>query len=159
MRRIPTFPTSTCGRSIATVGVLLVGLTVSGCGSSESDSSSAQAPATVTQVVVTKTVQAPATTPSAASKPKPKPAASSEADGFVMPDEVGQNLQEAQDDIQAASGDPFFFTDSTDATGDGRSQIIDSNWKVCSQNVSAGTRADEDTDITFDAVKLEEDCP
>lgn len=160
MRRIPTLSTSKSGCLVATLGVL-VGLTANGCGSSSSSSST---PSTVTQVVVTQTVQAPAETttvaaPATTPKAAPKKAATKEADGFTMPDEVGKGLQEAQDDIQAASGDPLYFTSSTDASGDDRSQIIDSNWQVCSQNVPAGTRADADTDITFDAVKLDEDCP
>lgn len=78
---------------------------------------------------------------------------------FTMPNEVGKVLQEAQDDIQRVSGDPIFFTSSTDATGQGRHQVLDSNWKVCSQNVPAGQQVDARTEISFAAVKLSESCP
>lgn len=83
----------------------------------------------------------------------------SEADGFVMPNEVGKNLQEAQDHVQNVADSPLFQTDSTDATGQGRSQFYDRNWKVCSQNVKPGTRVSEDTHISFAAVKNDEACP
>lgn len=51
-----------------------------------------------------------------------------------MPNEVGKTLQEAQDDVQAVSGNAGFWSNSEDALGANRSQILDSNWKVvCSQ--------------------------
>jgi len=78
---------------------------------------------------------------------------------FTMPDEVGANLQDAQDDIQRVTGDEYFYTSSTDALGASRMQIIDSNWQVCSQNVKPGAQFDADADISFAAVKLDEDCP
>lgn len=88
-----------------------------------------------------------------------EPVAATDGGGFVMPDVVGMNLQEAQDLIQSTSGNPFFYTSSVDATGDDRMQLIDSNWYVCAQNVAAGTTVDDDTDITFTVVKTEESCP
>jgi hypothetical protein len=78
---------------------------------------------------------------------------------FAMPNEVGANLQTAQDDIQRVSGNPLFITSSEDATGAGRHQILDRNWKVCSQNVPTGTSVDQSADIIFGAVKLTESCP
>ena len=76
-----------------------------------------------------------------------------------MPNEVGKVLQDAQDDVQRVSGDPVFFTHSTDATGAHRFQVLDSNWKVCGQNVTPGTRENEDSYIDFSVVKLVESCP
>jgi len=77
-----------------------------------------------------------------------------------MPDEVGKVLQVAQDDIQRASHDPVFYTSSRDATGRGRHQILDRDWKVCRQNVPAGQRVQRRTVlITFSVVKLAETCP
>jgi hypothetical protein len=76
-----------------------------------------------------------------------------------MPNEVGANLQGAQDDIQRVSGNPLFITRSEDATGAGRHQVLDRNWKVCSQNVPPGTSVDQSVGITFGAVKLAESCP
>lgn len=77
-----------------------------------------------------------------------------------MPDEVGKVLQDAQDDIQRVSHDPVFYTSSTDATGRGRHQVFDRDWKVCSQNVAAGTPVQRKTVlIKFGVVKLDETCP
>jgi len=76
-----------------------------------------------------------------------------------MPDLVGQNLQAAQDAIQALTDHAVFFTSSTDATGQGRAQVLDSNWQVCSQNVRPGDPITTTTKIEFAAVKLEERCP
>lgn len=75
-----------------------------------------------------------------------------------MPNELGKNLQDAQDDVQAASGNPLFFTRSSDATGAGRHQILDRDWKVCAQNVPAGTSVSDEADIVFSVVKLDESC-
>jgi hypothetical protein len=77
-----------------------------------------------------------------------------------MPDEVGKGLQAAQDDIQRVSHDPVFYTSSKDATGRGRHQVFDRDWKVCSQNVPAGKLVERKTVlITFGVVKLAESCP
>jgi len=76
-----------------------------------------------------------------------------------MPNEVGKVLQDAQDDIQRVSGDPVFFSHSEDATGQDRFQVIDSNWKVCSQNVAPGTTVPFDAHVVFSVVKLDENCP
>ncbi|MFB6518745.1 hypothetical protein [Streptomyces sp. NPDC056401] len=73
-----------------------------------------------------------------------------------MPNGVGQVLQTAQDGAQAAG---FFLLGSTDALGRHRMQVLDRNWKVCSQAPAAGTQAATDTKIVFDTVKLEEACP
>lgn len=78
---------------------------------------------------------------------------------WVMPNLVGSNLQAAQDQIQAVTGNPIFITLSHDATGRGRNQVLDSNWKVCSQNVAPGAPFTEGTKIDFGAVKLAEKCP
>jgi hypothetical protein len=78
---------------------------------------------------------------------------------WVMPNEVGANLQEAQDDVQRASGDPLFVSHSRDATGEGRFQILDRDWKVCGQNVPAGQRVSAVAHIVFSVVKDYEDCP
>jgi hypothetical protein len=76
-----------------------------------------------------------------------------------MPNEVGANLQKAQDDIQRTSGNPLFITRTEDATGGGRRQILDRNSKVRSQNVPAGTSVDQSVDIVLGGVKLTESCP
>lgn len=76
-----------------------------------------------------------------------------------MPNEVGQVLQDAQDDVQRVSGNPMFVTFSTDLTGAGRMQVLDRNWQVCTQNVAPGTAVGADVKINFGVVKLDEKCP
>jgi hypothetical protein len=53
----------------------------------------------------------------------------------VMPNVICMNLQRAQDTVQAAGK---FFSTSHDALGAGRSQLIDSNWIVVSQQPGPG---------------------
>ncbi|MGV9561493.1 PASTA domain-containing protein [Streptomyces sp. NPDC003480] len=65
-------------------------------------------------------------------------------------------LQSAQDSAQSAG---FYTLKSHDALGRGRHQILDRDWKVCSQNVRAGSSASTDTELDFGAVKLAETCP
>lgn len=76
-----------------------------------------------------------------------------------MPDLVGSNLQDAQDAVQRLTEFAISVTGSHDATGAGRQQVLDRNWKVCSQNVPAGRTIDAGTSIDFGAVKLDERCP
>lgn len=38
-------------------------------------------------------------------------------------------------------------------------QILDRDWKVCTQNVKAGKTVPTDTELDFGAVKLKETCP
>lgn len=78
---------------------------------------------------------------------------------FTMPNEVGKVLQDAQDHVQAVSGDPMYFSLSEDALGLGRSQILDANWRVCSQSPAPGSTVTADLEVSFDAVKLGESCP
>ncbi len=80
------------------------------------------------------------------------------ATSWTMPNLVGHNLQDAQDAIQALTGDAIFLTKSHDATGAGRHQILDRDWKVCSQNVRTGAKITVDTPIDFGAAKLGERC-
>jgi len=76
-----------------------------------------------------------------------------------MPDLVGSNLQDAQDAVQKLTGYAIAVTRSHDATGADRLQLVDRNWKVCSQNVPAGHTIGAGTQIDFGAVKIEESCP
>jgi len=110
---------------------------------------SAQAPASQAPAS-----QAPAAPVATAAPATPAPAPSS----WTMPDLVGENLQDAQNAIQRLTGYAIPITTSHDATGNGRNQISDRNWKVCSQNVDAGTSISPGTQIDFGAVKLDESC-
>lgn len=85
--------------------------------------------------------------------------APAEGDSWTMPDEVGKDLQSAQDHIQEVTDRPFYVTLSEDATGQDRVQVLDRGWVVCSQNPAAGTKFDDTIDITFYVVKDDEKCP
>jgi hypothetical protein len=79
---------------------------------------------------------------------------------FAMPNFVGKNLQAAQDEVQTHG---VFFSVSHDVLAS-RMQLVDSNWKVCTQTPAAGTRihgpaADYEGKFDFGAVKLTESCP
>ncbi|HEY4456673.1 MAG TPA: hypothetical protein VGN81_20345 [Pseudonocardiaceae bacterium] len=76
-----------------------------------------------------------------------------------MPNEVGVNLQQAQNDIQKLTGNLIFFTSSHDVSGQGRHQILDKDWKVCSQNIPVGSPITIGSKIDFGTVKLAESCP
>jgi len=78
---------------------------------------------------------------------------------WTMPDLVGATLQDAQDQIQTLTGDAVYFTDSHDLTGENRNQVLDANWKVCTQNVEPGAPVTTASRIDFGVVKLEETCP
>ena len=73
-----------------------------------------------------------------------------------VPNFVGMGLQSAQDTAQDAG---FYSLDSHDSLGRARMQILDRDWKVCSQNVKAGSSTSTDTRLDFGTVKLEETCP
>ncbi|MFD8726162.1 PASTA domain-containing protein [Streptomyces sp. NPDC059629] len=74
----------------------------------------------------------------------------------TVPNFVGLGLQSAQDTAQAAG---FYILDSHDALGRDRNQIIDRDWKVCSQSVKPGSKESTDTKLNFGAVKVAETCP
>jgi beta-lactam-binding protein with PASTA domain len=112
------------------------------------------APAQPVKTVTVSTTPSPSS-PTGASTEK----ASQGNTDWVMPNEVGEVLQDAQDAIQGVTDNPFFYTASHDALGKARFQVLDRDWQVCSQSPSAGTSFNQDTDITFDVVKLWEDCP
>lgn len=119
--------------------IALLGAVLAGCGGG-----------TAAPPPVTVTVTVPVPAPSADAPRAAKSAA--------MPDLVGVGLQDAQDRMQQLIGNPLFVTTSHDASGAGRQQVLDRNWKVCDQNVAPGTRITEDTRIDFGAVKVEERC-
>lgn len=87
------------------------------------------------------------------------PAGQASADApatFVMPDVTGMVLQDAQDVLQAAGS---FLMDQTDASGQGRMQVDDSNWQVCGQAPDAGNEVPTTVMVQLSAVKLDETCP
>ncbi|WP_329348166.1 PASTA domain-containing protein [Streptomyces sp. NBC_01261] len=74
----------------------------------------------------------------------------------TVPHFVGMGLQSAQDTAQKQG---FYGLKSHDSLGRDRHQILDRDWKVCSQNVKAGTTTSTDTQLDFGAVKSDETCP
>lgn len=74
---------------------------------------------------------------------------------FTMPNVTGMNLQLAQDLLQSKGS---YLMDQTDAKGLGRFQILDSNWKVCRQSPSPGSKITTSTLVTLASVKLIESC-
>ena len=147
--------------------VVLVGATVAaGCGGGSDDPSATaatsvtrsgeQAEPTTTAPSTTAppatTAPAPATTTSA---PPPADGGGGAGDEVVLPDAVGLDLQLAQDTMQASG---FYFLTSHDASGEGRLQILDRNWKVCDQTPAGGAPASPGSLIDFGAVKDDESC-
>ncbi|MFI7467463.1 PASTA domain-containing protein [Nonomuraea sp. NPDC049646] len=71
----------------------------------------------------------------------------------LLPDVTGMNLQAAQDKLQATG---FYVLDDQDATGQGRLQVFDRNWKVVRQSPAAGKHISTSTLITLYAKKYGE---
>jgi beta-lactam-binding protein with PASTA domain len=78
-------------------------------------------------------------------------------DHWAMPDLVGQNLQDAQDQIQHLTGNAVRTT-SHDATPADREQDVDRDWKVCNQSAKPGDQITEEQSIDFTVVKTNEKC-
>lgn len=72
---------------------------------------------------------------------------------------VGIVAPVAQDLLQDVAGNFLYYSSSEDATGQGRMQLIDSNWLVCSHNVAPGATVTEDLNVIFYVVKEDETCP
>ena len=84
------------------------------------------------------------------------PAAASDDSTFSMPNYRDWVLQDAQDNLQSLGS---YLMNQEDASGDGRLQVNDSNWHVCSQKPVAGVRVNPADIITLWVVKLDEVCP
>jgi hypothetical protein len=81
------------------------------------------------------------------------------AESWTMPNETGKTLQAAQDDLQALTGNPGFISTSEDLTGQGRQQIMDRNWQVCSSTPAPGSSFTAQTNVVFGVVRDTETCP
>ena len=107
-------------------------------------------------ITTTETVVITPSPPPSSALPTPAAPASVAPEVFVMPRFSGQNLQLAQDTLQSLGS---YLMDQQDAAGLGRLQVIDSNWKVCSQDPKAGEKVPVDTMVILRSVKLDEKCP
>jgi hypothetical protein len=148
------------------MGLVGIGVGAASAGSSGSAADAASASSTVTitdHATATVEVTPPPVKVTVTKSPEGSSQVGNDSaatDGsFVMPNEVGKGLQASQDDLQAVSGDALYYSASRDALGTDRFQIIDSDWKVCSQNVAPGTRVTSKMTVTFSVVKLDETCP
>ncbi len=164
--------------SLAALLLLGIGAAMGG-GGSATTTSAASAPTTTVTVTATATATAaaaPAAAPAPAStvtvtqtaEPEPPAQPSSQAPAAaestsatrtteattaeegVVPDVVGEDLQYAQDTMQAAG---YYNLSEEDATGQGRLLINDRAWIVVSQEPKAGTRANSGTAIVLRAKK------
>lgn len=151
--------------------ILLIGVAIGAAGSGDSDEPDTQAAAATasteptttaspettaapTTTAAPSTTAAPTTAAPTTTVPAP-PTAPPAAVPSLMPNVVCMNLQDAQDTIQTTG---VFFSRSFDATGAGRSQIIDSNWVVVSQDPAPGTPITE-VEPNLGAVKYGEPSP
>jgi hypothetical protein len=125
---------------------LLVLAPLAGC-------SAAPAPASAPPTVDV-TVPVPEPMPTTRSTPAVEPVATS----WGMPDLVGMNLQEAQDALQRLTAFGVTLSTSSDARGEGRSQVLDRNWKVCDQDPPAGSTITSATVPDFSVVRTSESC-
>lgn len=74
----------------------------------------------------------------------------------TVPGFVGEGLNSARKDAESHG---FYNLSSHDATGQGRVQILDHDWRVCFQTPVAGRTVSTSTKIDLGVVKLNEACP
>jgi len=131
---------------VARMSNLLVGglFVVAGCSTSATTATSETVSATDQSSTVT--ISSP-TTP-----PELNPFGGNDPEDHLMPAVVCMSLQEAQDEIQDHG---VFLSLSEDATGQGRSQLIDSNWQVVAQSPDVGATIGEG-DAVLQVVKYGE---
>jgi beta-lactam-binding protein with PASTA domain len=120
-------------RLATATAVLLLAATATACGPDDTSSGTTSTPTS-------------AATTGSDSKAKTK----------TVPNLIGKGLQSAQDEAQAAG---FYNLDSHDSLGRDRNQILDRDWKVCTQTPKAGQNVDTGTKLDFGTVKLDETCP
>jgi hypothetical protein len=132
---------------IALLPVVAAVLAVAGCAGAPPPVAAPAAPV----------ASAPSVEPAPTKAPAAAPAEPIAAE-WVMPNLVGVNLQDAQDRIQSLTDFGVAVTTSHDATGAGRSQVLDRNWKVCDQSIAAGRPITATSKIDFGAVKIDESC-
>ncbi|MGY1653390.1 hypothetical protein [Geodermatophilus sp. SYSU D01119] len=155
---------SSARRRLGALPVLLAaGLLLAGCGDDgetglPAPTSTPSAPATSSAAAPTTPAPTPAPEPAVAPAPTPQvtPPPAPVVD-FAMPAVVGMTLQDAQDLIQTNG---VFLSLSHDLLGS-RNQVMDANWRVCTQNIAPGQRVTGNVEGAIDlgVVKLEELCP
>ncbi len=129
----------------AYVALCAIAISAVACGTT-TDTSTASTTVTST----TSTILAPSTSTTATPVSEPlddavpdngaNPFGGNDAEDGLMPDVICMNLQEAQNEIQDHG---VYFSRSTDASGEGRRQVIDSNWVVVDQSPAPGANIGE----------------
>ncbi|RMI12670.1 PASTA domain-containing protein [Cellulomonas triticagri] len=115
-----------------------------------------------TPVPVVTAPPAPVSTPDTAPAPAPTPAETGtgwlweDPVRITLPDFEDKDLGDVRAALEALGADDI---KTVDATGDGRSPWVDSNWKVCSQDPRKGREVDASDRITLAVVKDGERCP
>ncbi len=144
-------------RALVFVTALLLLSACSGSASSFEPLDSGAAPSTeapvVPTTVATTTTAAVVEVTSVTIDDGANPFGGNDAEDGLMPSVLCMNLQDAQNEIQDHG---VFASGSEDATGQGRRQIIDSNWQVVGQDPEAGTPIGE-FDATLFVVKYGEE--
>lgn len=136
--------------SVSAGACVLAVVVLGGCDSSSPDEP--EAPAGTAPV---RTEQTPGTeVPAQETAPGTGP-----AQQWAMPNLVGSTLQDAQDKIQSVTGGAVLISTSHDLSGEDRSQVLDANWKVCTQNVESGAPLTTASLVDFGVVKVDESCP
>jgi hypothetical protein len=109
--------------TMAAAAALALGL--AGCGATEDNGSSSSPTSTPTETQTPE--QTPTDTPEAAQTPESDSGDEDDTgDRASLPNEVGKNHQEAQDDLQSHG---FYNLREKDCTGAGRLLLFDRNWK------------------------------
>jgi hypothetical protein len=79
---------------------------------------------------------------------------------WPMPNLIRIDLQGAQDAIQSLTRGEVWYSGSTDRTGQGRAQLSDRNWVVCTSTPPPGSKFNASTEINFGVVRIDtESCP
>jgi hypothetical protein len=140
---------------VALVAIVIVAMAVGGSGGRSADPAALASASPTPSAAESETVVTPAPT-----RREPAPASTTEAPSTsaterdappataTVPDVVGKDLQTAQEELF-----PPLRTTSVDATGQGRVQLLDSNWVVVRQEPAAGTTVPVFTDIKLFVVK------
>lgn len=145
------------------VVILAMSSTLTACGGSESASPATvtvTSPAAVSSSPPAATPEPPVAAPAVTSSLTPAAPPPAAVASWTMPNLIGQNLQQAQDAIQALTNFAIPLSTSTDLTGENRSQVMDRNWQVCSSSPAPGEALMPGTLVDFGVVRIDvETCP
>lgn len=137
-------------RSLAAIAAASVLLALAGCKPTSDGGAPLLSVSTAAGTTARATTGVTTGATTGTSSPSPTPAKTG-----TLPDLVGKGLQSAQDTAQAAG---FRILTSHDALGRERHQILDRDWKVCTQTPAPGTHT-TDVTVALGAVKTDEQCP